>query len=229
MLAKVDRLLDVLVPQRCLLCHEPRPGWRPFPAPGSLCPDCRTDLPWLALPGRGSPESGRVFAALSYEYPVDRLVTAAKFHRRRECARALGELLATALRSHQGATLPDLLVAVPLHRRRLGERGFNQAEDIAHEVSNALRIPQDVRLCLRERATAEQSGLSAAARRRNLRGAFRVTRDVCGATIAVIDDVITTGSTAATLVRALAAAGAAEVVVWAAAQTPVRAQSGRKV
>ena len=232
---KVDNWLAWLLPRACVLCHQSSGAT-------SVCDGCRDDLPWLgatclrcglplpagASPGlcggcggrRPSQAEARVLAAFSYEYPVDRLVTGAKFHRQLHFARALGELLALALvGSGAAAQPPDLLVPVPLHRQRLLERGYNQAEEIASPVAAALGLALSPRLCQRVRHTPEQTGLSAAQRRRNLRHAFAVRGACAGARVAVIDDVITTGSTAAALAQALRAAGAAEVQVWAVART----------
>ena len=232
-MSKVDALLAWLIPRRCVLCHQPSGAI-------CVCAGCCADLPWL---GRACPACGlplppgatpgvcgrcgvvrpfhpRVQAAFSYEYPVDRLVTGAKFHGQLHFARALGELLATALvRGETAADPPDLLVPVPLHRRRLAERGYNQALEIARPVAASLRLTLSPRLCERVRHTPEQTGLPAVERRRNLHHAFAVRGDCAGARLAVVDDVITTGSTAAALAQALREAGAAQVEVWAVART----------
>lgn len=203
-MGKVDDLLAWAIPRRCVLCNG---------ASGRLgvCTPCAGDLPWLDA-------AGRVVAALAYEYPVDRMVAAAKFRGQLHFALALGELLAVAV-ARAGCAAPDLLVPVPLHRRRLGERGYNQALEIGRPVAERTGVRLEPALCERVRPTAEQSGLKAAERRRNLRGAFRVRGRCDGARIAIVDDVITTGSTAAALAQALRAAGAAQVEVWAAARS----------
>jgi ComF family protein len=211
-MSKVDSLLAWLIPRQCVLCHE---------ASGelALCGACRADLPWLADAGSAAAGgAGRALAALSYEYPVDRMVTGAKFHRQLHFAWALGELIAAVV-EERGGELPDLLVPVPLHRERLARRGYNQALEIARPVAERLRVRLAPSVCDRVKPTAEQTGLSAAERRRNLRGAFRARLPFSGARVAILDDVITTGSTAAALARALRAAGAAHVEVWAAART----------
>jgi ComF family protein len=230
----VDGLLDWLVPRRCALCGEPGAG-------DCVCPGCRADLPWLSNrcarcgaqlpPGFAGRECGRcggagrvssrIFSAFAYVYPMDRLVTGAKFRRRLQCARVLGELLAAALAGAlQRGTVdyPELLIPVPLHPRRLGERGFNQALEIARPVAKRLRVSVRAELCARVRPTAEQTGLAAAERRRNVRRAFVASTAVAGARVAVVDDVITTGSTAAAVAQALREAGAAHIQVWTAAR-----------
>lgn len=203
---EVDQLLAVVLPRRCAFCNEPCGG-------RAACAGCEADLPWLPAAG-----PGRVWAALSYEYPVDRLVAAAKFHRQLHAARTLGELLALYLDRARPGPPPEILVPVPLHRRRLAARGYNQAAEIARPVAALAGARIEARLCERTRATPEQSGLPAAARRRNLRNAFAARGRCDGARVAIVDDVVTTGSTAAALARALRDAGAAEVEVWAAAR-----------
>ena len=115
---------------------------------------------------------------------------------------------------------------VPLHRTRHFSRTFNQAELLALHLGRELGIPVYGRLLVRNRRTAAQSGLDAAARRRNLRGAFRLAasreRLPPGCHLAVVDDVLTTGATLNELARVLRKAGAAEVAGWVVARTPPR-------
>lgn len=170
-----------------------------------------------------------------YEYPVAELVTRAKFQGRVDCAALLGELLSIYLRSARirgRLTLPDLLVPVPLHSTRLSRRGFNQAEEIARVLARRSRLSMLKRGCHRVIDTREQTTLTGSARRGNIHGAFRVTMDLSGANVAVVDDVLTTGSTAMELAATLRSAGADTVQVWAAARSlrSRRAQAiGRKV
>jgi len=164
----------------------------------------------------------RICTALVYEHPVDQLVTRAKFQSRVDCATTLGELLGIYLRAAhiRGClSMPDVLVPVPLHRRRLARRGFNQAEEIARPLARVLRVPVLVRGGCRVVNTVEQTALSGAARRRNIRGAFRVGADLDGVNAAIIDDVLTTGSTVAELAATLRSAGADTIQVWAVARS----------
>ena len=236
-MSRVDSLLDRLIPARCALCGDT--GSRE-----PVCAACRADLPWLgphceccAVPlppgsrfrtcgpcGEGRPAPYRVFSALAYAYPVDRLVTGAKFHRRLRDARLLGELLAGAVAEAAPAgrvELVERIVPVPLHPRRLGARGYNQALEIARPVAVRLGLPLDPSACRRVRVTREQAGLPAAERRRNVRDAFVAHDAVRGLSVAIVDDVITTGSTVVAMAQALRRSGAASVQVWTAARTPI--------
>lgn len=135
-------------------------------------------------------------------------------------AQALGEALVHTIKQNLGCReLPELLVPVPLHRRRQAERGYNQALEIARPVAWRLGLALAPTACRRIRATVEQTGLTAAARRRNLRGAFVAGAICAGRSVAVLDDVVTTGSTAAAVAAAVRRAGATQVEVWAAART----------
>ena len=164
----------------------------------------------------------RCVAALSYEFPVDRLVTGLKYRHRLECARVLGELLSIRLleeTSEPGFRLPDLIVPVPLHTTRLLARGFNQAAAIGRWVAQTLCIPIDFRHVRRVRNTPGQTGLSRLARLQNMHGAFSLAAPAAGARVALLDDVITTTATVAALADLMKDGGAAEVQVWAPART----------
>jgi ComF family protein len=164
----------------------------------------------------------RCRSAFIYAYPVDRLITRAKFQSRAECAFALGELLGVYLRAAHiggGLALPDAIVPVPLHRDRLARRGFNQAAEVARPIARAFRVPLLLRGCTRPLNTVEQTTLTGTARRANIRGAFRAQVDMVGASVAIVDDVLTTGSTANELAKTLRIAGAVAVEVWVVARS----------
>ena len=230
MLYKVDQWLSRLLPRECVLCGQ-RAG------NCNLCAGCLGDLPWI---GQGCEYCGaplpsnvaggscarcdvttrgidRIVAGLAYEYPVDRLIAGAKFGGRLQLAAAVGEALAWALGKRQLAR-PDIVIPVPLHPARLGRRGFNQAVEIAIPVCRTLGLRLDRRSCRRRCNTAPQTSLPAASRRANLRGAFAVSGELAGLRIAIVDDVVTTGSTVSALASCLREAGAESVVVWAGAR-----------
>jgi len=197
-----------------------------FPRPRQTCQRCALPIPRASGPLCGGclrqpPPWDAATAALIYRFPVDKLVCRFKFNRDFCCGRLLGLELAAALQ--RGAPdLPDLIASVPLHRTRHVLRTFNQADVLARIVGPALGIPVHSHLLTRIRRTRAQSGLDATDRRRNLRGAIRLNhrfeRAVRGAHVALVDDVMTTGTTLAACTRALRRAGAATVSVWVAAR-----------
>ena len=116
---------------------------------------------------------------------------------------------------------PDLLVAPPLTPSRLRQRGFNQALEIAKVVGRSHGVHVLLDALAKTRETVPQPSLSARERRANLRGAFACRADVRGLSVAVVDDVITTGGTVLSIAQALREAGAAHVCAWSVARTPL--------
>ena len=116
---------------------------------------------------------------------------------------------------------PDALIAIPLHRARLRQRGYDQALELAKPLARALRLPLLPDRLVRDRDTAPQSRLDAVQRRRNLRRAFAVdTTSALPAHVALIDDVMTTGATLHAAAHALQRAGVARVDAWVCARVP---------
>ncbi len=132
--------------------------------------------------------------------------------------RALAEYLGPDLRLDSGAI--DLIVPVPLHRRRLWWRGFNQAAILAEEISRRLKVPLDATAIVRKRATAAQTSRDHDARRRNVRRAFAVAKParVAERAVLLVDDVMTTGATVDECARVLLEAGARSVDVFTLAR-----------
>jgi ComF family protein len=232
-----DRLGELCLPPNCVLCG--RPGQRPAL---DLCVDCAADLPRVPRPcprcGLPVPLESTATAAGAdcaqcrpaalpyascvapwlYEFPLSHLVQALKYEGALAHARVLGRLLADEVaRAHPGQAA--VLVPVPLHHRRLQQRGFNQSHEIARIVARRLRWPLAARALRRTRDTASQVGLSRAQREQNLQGAFAVEPAVIeGRRVVLLDDVLTTGSTAHAAASALQAAGAARVDLVAVAR-----------
>lgn len=216
-------------PSYCALCGLRAAG------PLDLCDGCADELPWLGnhcaccalpLPRPGlcggclqrPPPFVRCVAPLRYEPPVDHLITRFKYGGEASAGQLLSRLLLYALDS--AGSEAELLVPMPLHWRRRWQRGFNQAAQLADLAGRGLQLPVATTALQRLRPTAPQQGLAAADRRRNLCGAFRATAQVAGRRIALVDDVVTTASSASEATRALLAAGAVSVEVWCAARTP---------
>ena len=182
------------------------------------CPRCALASPGGALCGRclaQPPHYDATLAALDYRFPADVLVQALKFRSELALAPLLGELIVGAKPERV-----DFLVPVPLSDRRLRERGFNQALEIARHVARATGVPLAPDLCERNRDTPAQLGLPLAERRKNVAGAFGCPRLVAGASVAVLDDVMTTGATLDEIAATLKRSGAARVANWVVARTP---------
>lgn len=162
--------------------------------------------------------------AFAYDRSLVDVIHCFKYKGKTRLARPLGVLLGSAFRQHWGHEPVDLILPVPLHRRRLRRRGFNQSELLLREWRRAARAagmpPTASDVLVRTAATAAQAGLSRREREVNIRGAFAVERPerVSGRHVVVVDDVITTGATVAECARALLAGGAARVDVLALAR-----------
>ena len=223
-LAALPRLVaDIVFPPACLSCNAPLEAAR-----HSTCPRCREAIrdvdEWderyrsaLESLNAGGVAAGFV-AAWYFEEggPVQALIHALKYEGMTglggDFGRALGERIRDS--GYGGA---DAVVPLPLHRSRLRERGFNQAECIARGISSVTGIPVAGSLVRRSRLTQSQTSLSPAERSANLRGAFRGAGRAAGATLLLVDDVVTTGATMRECALALRAAGARAVVACAVA------------
>jgi len=158
-----------------------------------------------------------VVAALAYAFPADALVRALKYRGALACARPLAGALADALDSEP---YPDLVMPMPLAPRRLRERGFNQAMEIARLVGAEFGLAITANGCRRSRESAPQASLPWKERAANVRNAFACELDLEGKTVAVVDDVLTTGATLNELALTLKRRGAREVWGWVVARTP---------
>lgn len=222
-------LADWLFGGTCYLC-------RGASRTGVLCAPCAADLPRLprlrcprcALPVATGTPCGRCLgdppafdatvAVFAYAFPADVLVQALKF--RSELA--IAPLLADALANEIG-TLPersvDLVVPVPLHAGRLVQRGYNQSMELARRIAERLNVPLAADICERVRDTPAQIDLPLKERRENVRGAFSCRRAVQARSVAVVDDVMTSGATLREIAVTLKKFGAARVVNWVVART----------
>ncbi|MCQ4256951.1 ComF family protein [Stutzerimonas stutzeri] len=224
------------IEHHCALCDER------CEAGQAICGACEADLPWLQerctvcalpLPASGlicgeclrrPPSFDHVAVPWRFAFPVDSLINRFKHQSRWPLGRLLAEQLARHLHHEfdEGLPRPEMLLPVPLARKRLRQRGFNQAQMLADWLSPALDIPVDTKLLQRVQDTQSQQQLDAAGRRRNLRQAFALNAadQLSGRHVAIIDDVLTTGATAEALARLLKRAGAARVDVYCLARTP---------
>jgi ComF family protein len=117
---------------------------------------------------------------------------------------------------------PEWIIPVPLHAERLRERGYNQALEIARPIAKKLQIPLQTRYCTRILPTLAQASMTAEERRRNMKNAFAVEELFQARHVAIVDDVLTTGSTVSEFARMLKKSGVARVDVWCCARTVLR-------
>ncbi len=206
--SSLERLCGFLLPPRCVLCGGA--GQRPCL---DLCAACAHGLP-RRFPARDA----NCFAPFEYAFPVDRLVHALKYQGHLAVGRVLGSLLGDAILDHDSQPLIDLVVPVPLHPRRHAERTFNQSAEIGRRAARLAGLPFLEGAVARVRDTRPQVGLGLDERQENLAGAFVCRAHLHGLKVAVVDDVMTTGSTALEVARALQAGGATAVDFWCVAR-----------
>jgi ComF family protein len=227
-------ILDFALPPRCAGCGTIVADVHSF------CPDCWKQIEFLGHSGCQTcgmpleateqticgvclarpPRIARTRAAVAYGDLSRSLAIRLKYGRKVAIARTMARYMAPLV-SEEG---DRLLIPVPLHRTRLWQRGFNQSALVARELSRRLKVPTDPLVLRRIRRTPPLKGMSPLQRRRTVAGAFRV-RDkstLAGKTVILIDDVLTTGSTAEACARTLKRAGAArvELVSWARVVKP---------
>ena len=229
-------MLNSLFPGICVLCRSPSRRRidlclsceRAFKGNDRACHVCAAPLPaWTTgerVCGRcvaTPPPWKRTLAPFTYSQPLTGVIEGLKSGNGLRQARILGALLsASAEAAYAPAELPEALVPVPVTRRRLRQRGFNQAALLARSTARLLGLPSLSGHLARVRNTPPQRSLPRSARLRNVRTAFAVKRPIAYQRIALVDDVSTTGATAHAASAALLAGGAEEVHLWVAAKAP---------
>lgn len=207
----VYRLLNTLqfslLPTRCVLCQNP--GMTRL----DICSACLEDMPRASSPKKT--QFGQVFSGFSYQAPLDELIHGFKFNEHLHYGRMLARLSLTEL----PCIKPMALIPVPLHKSRLRQRGFNQAQELANFWGKQFAVPVLGQVLQRHRATQVQSSLKAAERLPNVAGAFSACEEI-PPHVALVDDVYTTGATCASAAQVLIAHGAQRVDVWCIARVP---------
>lgn len=218
-----------MIKQYCLLCTAHNGG------EFGLCKACMIDLPWhnarqcpqCGLLSNGltcgsclnsPPHFDATHSLFTYDYPVDGLLQHYKYREMLHLANTFAALL------HQQKLSPlkskvDLIIPMPMHDKRLKERGFNQALELARLLSKTMRIPLDYTLCQRVKLTTPQASLPLKDRIKNIRGVFECKQSLQGLNIALVDDVMTTSASLNELAKTLKQAGATRVECWVIART----------
>jgi ComF family protein len=224
----------------CVICDSPTDSTFPLcqyciaelPYNHPACPQCALAVETLAVSHlcglceqcqQQPPIYQATIAPFHYKTSIRYLVIGLKFNKQLLYAHMLGTLLAKYIQNHYSATdLPDFLLPVPLHTRRLRARGFNQAVEICRVLSKRLAIPILLQSIKKAHATLPQSELSAQQRQSNLQHSFQLlTAPPKEARIAIVDDVITTGATMHEIAQLLHTANIDSVYAWACARTSI--------
>lgn len=225
----INRLVQYIFPPRCILCGIICSG-----ADSPLCQPCLSDLPALKnvcsrcsihLPSsqntnivcgrclKEPPNFDHVTAVFHYTGLIKYFVQQAKFNEHLPYLNLMGLLLAQHLELSLIDKL-DMLIPVPLHARRYLDRGFNQSLEMGRLIAHQLDIPLNNSLIKRQKNSQPQVALSAKERQKNVHNIFLSNGQLNGQHIAIIDDVMTSGSTVNEIARVLKKAGAGRVDVW---------------
>lgn len=222
----INKLINVIFPAKCIFCRR----LLSYDADDCICGDCYAKLPFtgevmMALPHiKGESGCDGAISVLQYTGVVKESLIRFKFNNKPYYYRTYSRLVADKLKRMNLAEQFDMVLSVPLHRRREFSRGYNQSLLISRALSRQLNVPDCSGLLKRLRNTDTQSLLDRQARLRNVRGAFIVEKPekVKGKSILLIDDILTTGSTLDECGKALKHAGAFRVIAAVVA-------SGRKI
>lgn len=200
----------------------------------ALCAGCLEDMPWhqqsvclqCALPSyqgqlcgnclQSAPAFDSTRALFRYEYPLDAVLQRYKYQQSLHIAKTFSRLMQEKFSIQHPF---DRIIPMPLHPKRLAERGFNQSLEIAKLVAKKLGIPLDTTSCSRIKFSPPQASLPLKARIKNMRGAFSCQENLQGQRIILLDDVMTTGASLHELAATVKSAGASHVECWVVART----------
>ena len=164
------------------------------------------------------PSFDQCFCPFEYKSSIKELICQIKYRERPELAKSAAILLANELRQ-QEMNLPNALIAVPMHPKRLNERGFNHSQLIAKHLSKELGIPLLSNTLIKSKHTQTQASQSLKQRQKNVLGSFKVKKNLMPEHLAIIDDVLTTGATAEEIAKILKKNGVDYIQVWGIAHT----------
>ncbi|HLB41448.1 MAG TPA: ComF family protein [Gammaproteobacteria bacterium] len=233
-----------ILPSTCLLCGFVSsssqlicaPCLKDLPILPHSCRQCAESLPSLNHHQRvcgtclgEPPHFDNTYALFPYHPPIIQMIARLKFQQQLSYAKGIAALFIQRIQQtwYHNKLLPDLIIPIPLHAARLRQRGFNQAYEIAKPIAKFLKLPIDFSSSKRIKNTIAQSQLPAVRRQENIANAFIVERRYTGLTIAVIDDVITTGYTVSEFCRILRQSGAKNIDIWCCARSQKSTYSER--
>ncbi len=213
---QIQQKATSLLQPDCAFCGNARATENP------LCQACHEELPWLP-PGQfdSLPDCDETISAFAYLPPISNLLLGIKFGKNIRTLATIGELISTGILP-QISQMPEAILPVPLHNKRLHKRGFNQSLELARPLANTLDIPLLTNTVIRNKSTLPQTELDSRQRLHNLKQAFALNKPLPYKSIAIFDDVITTGTTVRELALLLRTQGAQHIAVWSCARTILR-------
>lgn len=212
LIQNAQAITHLVHPKLCPLCDTPLK----FTQSPLLCEPCYQSLPWNRQPTSQAPTP--LISAFIYAAPINQLILEGKNSPYLDKLQLLAKLLAQHLPQLINE-LPEAILPVPLHPKRLRQRGFNQSLELVRPLAKKLGLPILLTDIQRQRHTDEQKKLAASARQHNLRQAFQLVRPLPYKHIAIFDDVVTTGATCAELEAILIDHGVEKIQIWCCAQT----------
>jgi len=225
------KVIDWVAPRTCMTCSTPHiTGTRPccdacyqlLPFQSHYCHQC--GQPYSSRDGTCGqciakpPYYDECFCPFEYAEPISATIINLKYHDKPQLARSLGQLLAYEV-NQQGLLLPELLVPVPMHLSGLRKRGYNQSTQIAKAVGKQLDIPVSYNMLSKHKKTESQTKQSLTQRKINVRGSFSMKKNCRAQSVAIIDDVVTTGATVGEIAKILKKNGVDYIQVWGVTHT----------
>lgn len=229
MLKLPEKILNFLLPFTCVSCHTRSDRQQ------DLCQKCFLQLPYYQ---NGCISCGNLLTEKNlrcgqcltnppivtnthilfhYQPPITQWIIQLKFYRKLLYARLLGELFAHYLQT-QYTQFPNLIIPIPLHLKRIKERGHNQVIEIARPIAKIMQLPILLKSAKRNKYTAPQTTLSRTERQQNMQNAFIFSEDLTGQHVAILDDVMTTGSTLNAFCQTIAAHRPKQIDIWCCAR-----------
>lgn len=228
---RIKTIIDLLVPHHCVVCSKPV-----FSNNLYCCESCFDQLPFqqnaCSVCGQqfnaqsdicgqcinNPPEFESCFCAFAYQSPIRELIQSFKYQQQPALATLLSRLLYQEVCDQQ-LELPEALIPVPMHYSRLRERGYNQAQLLATEIGKLSNIKVDNCLIKKSKITPTQASLSRKQRIRRIKGSFIANQKAPYSSVAIIDDVVTTGATISEITKILKQKGVDSIQIWAIAHT----------
>lgn len=223
---QIRQLYSNMMPIRCILCGSEHfnqlicsPCQADLPVLTDACPRCATPIQKSNLCGNclsNPPIQSKTISLYRYEPPIDRLISDMKYHDKLYLANFFAQQFCEKMTER---TLPELLIPIPLHAKRLKQRGYNQSWEIARIMARQLSIATCRDGLIRVRNTLPQASLPFSKRKQNLNKAFELGKHTVPNRVALIDDVMTTGHTANMAAAILQKAGVDHIELWTIART----------